>query len=70
LRSEPDPERTMAVAGQAFLEHLLDRIGPDDVTRLLARLRRGGRKPKTVRNIFSTLYSALDLAVRRRHRNR
>jgi integrase len=90
----PDPERTVAVAGRAFIEQLeargrskshletveshlrvhlvpffgdraLDRIDADDVTRLLARLRRGGRKPKTVRNIFSTLHSVFDLAVRR-----
>jgi integrase len=90
----PDPERTVAVAGRAFVEQLqargrskshvetveshlrvhlvpyfaerpIDRIGADEVTRLLARLRQSGRKPKTARNIFSTLHSVLDLAVRR-----
>jgi hypothetical protein len=89
-----DPQRTVEVAGRAFIEHLqvrgrtkshietveshlrvhlvpffgdrpIDRIEPDDVTRLLARLRAAAvsRRP---RNIFSTLYSVLDLAVRRR----
>jgi hypothetical protein len=48
-----------------FGERSLDRVCSDDVTRLLARLRRGGRKPKTVRNNFSTLHSIFDLAVRR-----
>ena len=90
-----DPERTMAMAGQALLMRLeakgaskshletveshlrvhlvpffkekpLDRITDSDVTRLLARLNRLGRKPKTIRNIASTLHSVFELAIRRR----
>src|SRR3954468_1526748 len=48
-----------------FGDRPLERLSSDDITRRLARLQRGGRKPKTVRNIFSTLHSVLDLAVRR-----
>jgi integrase len=44
----------------------LDRIDEDDVTRLVVRLRRSGRAPKTVRNILSTLHSVFELARRRR----
>jgi hypothetical protein len=36
------------------------------VTRLLARLLRSGRAPKTARNILGTLDSVFELAVRRR----
>ena len=43
----------------------IERISPDEVTRLLARLHRGGRRPKTVRNVFSTLHSVFELAVKR-----
>src|SRR5262249_40799441 len=43
----------------------IDRISSDEVTRLLARLHRAGRHPKTIRNIFSTLHSVFELAVRR-----
>jgi hypothetical protein len=40
---------------------------PDaDVTRLLVRLRRSGRAPKTIRNILSRLHSVFELALRRR----
>jgi integrase len=49
-----------------FAERSIDRVRPADVTRLLARLRQSELKPKTVRNIFSTLHSVFDLAVRRR----
>jgi site-specific recombinase XerD len=41
------------------------RITASHVTRLLARLRRSWRSPKTVRNVVSTLHSVFDLAVRR-----
>ena len=90
-----DPERTLALAGQALLLRLeakgaskshvetyesnlrvhlvpffkdkpLDRITDTDVTRLLVRLNRLGRKPKTIRNIASTLHSVFELAIRRR----
>jgi integrase len=44
----------------------IDRINEDDVTRLMAKLARDGRAPKTVRNIVSTLHSIFDLALRRR----
>jgi integrase len=43
----------------------IDRITSEDVTRLLARLHRSGRRPKTVRNVFSTLHSVFELAVKR-----
>ena len=49
-----------------FGDTAIDRIGEPDVTRLLVRLRRLGRKPKTIRNIFSTLHSVFELAIRRR----
>jgi integrase len=48
-----------------FGDKPLDRIADADVTRLLAHLRRTGRKPKTARNVLSTLHSIFDLAVRR-----
>jgi integrase len=41
-------------------------ISAADVTRLLVELRRSGRAPKTIRNVFSTLHSIFELAVRRR----
>ena len=49
-----------------FNDQSLDRIAEDDITRLLVRLRRTGRAPKTIRNIASTLHSVFELAVRRR----
>jgi hypothetical protein len=49
-----------------FKDKALDRISEDDVTRLLVRLRRAGRAPKTIRNIASTLHSLFELAARRR----
>jgi hypothetical protein len=49
-----------------FGDRALDRLGEDDVTRLLVRLRRTGRAPKTVRNVASTLHSVFELARRRR----
>jgi hypothetical protein len=90
-----DPDRTVAIAGEALLAQLeargcskshietaeshlrvhlvpffgdkaLDRVRDADVTRLLVRLRRAGRAPKTIRNILSTLHSVFELAVRRR----
>lgn len=48
-----------------FKDRSLDRITDDDVTRLLVRLRRLGRAPKTIRNIAGTLHSLFELAVRR-----
>ena len=44
----------------------IDRVAEDDVTRFIARLRRQGKAPKTIRNIVSTLHSIFDLAIRRR----
>jgi integrase len=49
-----------------FKDRALDRISEPQVTRLLVHLRRIGRKPKTIRNIASTLHSVFDLAMRRR----
>jgi hypothetical protein len=49
-----------------FGDKPIDRITEADVTRLLVRLRRLGRKPKTVRNVFSTLHSVFELGIRRR----
>jgi integrase len=49
-----------------FGDRPLDRIAEDDVTRLLVRLRRSGRAPKTTRNILSTLHSVFALARKRR----
>ena len=49
-----------------FKEKPLDRIGEADVTRLLVRLRRRGLKPKTARNVLSTLHSIFELGLRRR----
>jgi integrase len=49
-----------------FKDKPLDRITDTDVTRLLIRLNRIGRKPKTIRNVASTLHSAFELAIRRR----
>jgi integrase len=43
----------------------LDHIAEDDVTRMLVRLRRLGRAPKTIRNVASTLHLLFELAVRR-----
>jgi hypothetical protein len=43
-----------------FTEKPLDRIVEADVTRLLARLRRLGRKPKTIRNVLSALHSVFE----------
>lgn len=48
-----------------FGDRPVDRIGEEHVTRLLVRLRRSGRSPKTARNIFSTLHSLFEIAVRR-----
>jgi hypothetical protein len=48
-----------------FKERALDRIDDEAVTRLLVRLRRSGRAPKTARNIISTLHSVFDLAIRK-----
>jgi hypothetical protein len=44
----------------------IDRIDDAQVSRLLVRLRRSGRAPKTIRNIVSTLHPAFELARRRR----
>ncbi len=49
-----------------FKDKPLDRITDTDVTRLLIRLNRLGRKAKTIRNIASTLHSVFELAIRRR----
>jgi integrase len=49
-----------------FGSRSIDRISSEEVTRLLARLHRSGRSPKTVRNIFSTLHSVFELALKRR----
>jgi integrase len=48
-----------------FKEKPLDRICEADVTRLLVKLRRRGLKPKTVRNVVSTLHSIFELGLRR-----
>jgi integrase len=48
-----------------FRQKALDRIGEDDVTRLLVRLRRAGLAAKTIRNIAGTLHSLFELAIRR-----
>jgi site-specific recombinase XerC len=40
-------------------------ITEDDVTRLLVRLQRSGRAPKTIRSVAGTLHSLFELAVRR-----
>jgi hypothetical protein len=48
-----------------FKARPLDRIGDDDVTRLLVRLRREGRAPKTIRNIAGTLHALFELGVRK-----
>jgi hypothetical protein len=39
----------------------LERIDEDLITRLVVRLRRSGRAPKTVRNLLSTLHSVFEL---------
>jgi integrase len=44
----------------------VDRIGEDDVTRFVGRMRRAGLSPKTTRNVLSTLHSVFQLAIRRR----
>jgi integrase len=49
-----------------FKEKALDRITEADITRLLVRLNRLGRAPKTIRNITSTLHSVFEIAIRRR----
>jgi hypothetical protein len=49
-----------------FKEKPLDRVTEADVTRLLVRLRRRGLKPKTARNVLSTLHSIFELGLRRR----
>ena len=49
-----------------FGDQSLDRIGEDDIARLLVRLRRLGRAPKTIRNVAGTLHSLFEFAVRRR----
>ncbi len=49
-----------------FKEKPLDRIGEADVTRLLGQLRRRGLKPKTARNVLSTLHSIFERGQRRR----
>jgi integrase len=49
-----------------FKDRSLDQITEDDVTRMLVRLRRQGRAPKTIRNVASTLHLLFELAVRRR----
>ena len=48
-----------------FGDRPVDRIGEEQVTRLVG-LRRSGQAPKTTRNIMSTLHSLFELAVRRR----
>jgi hypothetical protein len=47
-----------------FKDKSLDRVQESHVTRLLVHLRRSGRKPKTIRNIVSTLHSLFELALR------
>ena len=49
-----------------FGDRPVDRIGEEQVTRLVIGLRRSGQAPKTTRNIMSTLHSLFELAVRRR----
>ena len=47
-----------------FKDRSLDRINQEDVMRLLVRLRRLGRAPKTIHNVASTLNSLFELAAR------
>jgi integrase len=54
----------------SFGSRPVDRIEEADVTRFLARLRRSGLAPKTVRNVASTLHSLFGLAMRRRGTSR
>ena len=49
-----------------FKEKPLDRLTEADITRLLVELRRRGLKPKTARNVLSTLHSIFELGLRRR----
>ena len=49
-----------------FKEKPLDRLTEADITRLLVELRRRGLKPKTARNVLSTLHSMFELGLRRR----
>ena len=49
-----------------FKDRSLGRVHEAHVTRLLVHLRRIGRKPKTIRNVVSTLHSLFELALRRR----
>ncbi len=44
----------------------IDRIDESQVTRLMARLAREGKAPKTIKNVLSTLHSIFDLAIRKR----
>jgi integrase len=44
----------------------IDRLDDERITRMVARMRRAGKAPKTIRNVLSTLHSVCDLAVRRR----
>ena len=49
-----------------FKEKPIDRVSHSDVTRFLVALRRKDLKPKTARNVLSTLHSLFELALRRR----
>jgi integrase len=49
-----------------FGEKPIDRVTDSDVTRFLVALRRKDLKPKTARNVLSTLHSLFELALRRR----
>jgi integrase len=49
-----------------FKEKPIDRVTHSDVTRFLVALRRKDLKPKTARNVLSTLHSLFELALRRR----
>jgi integrase len=47
-----------------------DLLGVDDVQRLVDRLVRLGRSPKTIRNVIGTLHATLEIAVERGARER
>ena len=44
----------------------IDRVDEDQITRFIAVLRKGGKAPKTIKNVLSTLHSIFDLAIRKR----
>ncbi|MDR7278399.1 tyrosine-type recombinase/integrase [Catenuloplanes atrovinosus] len=50
--------------------HRIERLSPEHVEKLYAKLRRDGHAPGTVHHIHRTLRTALNVAVRRGHLNR